>query len=231
MKRLALLVIVLLCHGIAQAQVREIKTTYALLKGTFKLAEVTEIFSIDNNNRYHIESIAKPILSWLLPTLTQTASGTVGAEGLRPEHFKQTIGNKPEKTLLADFNWDTSELVLNVRGEIKKHELKPLTFDSLSLKYQFMFSPPDSDGTILLTDGKKVEEYAYRLMKDQWVTTPAGKYETLHVAKIVAPDEAKFELWLGKQQHYVPVKVLAQNEENKLEQVLTKIVIDEVTQK
>ena len=230
MKRWPIFIIALLYHGIAQAQVREIKTTYALLKGTLKLAEVTEVFTLEND-RYQIHSVAKPILSWILPTLTQTASGTVGAEGLRPEHFKQTISNKPEKTLSADFNWDNSELVLNVRGEIKRHELKPLTFDSLSLKYQFMFSPPDSDGTILLTDGKKVEVYAYRLLKDQWVTTPAGKYETLHVAKIVAPDEAKFELWLGKQQHYVPVKVLAQNDENKLEQVLTKIVIDEVTQK
>ena len=219
------------CFGAAHAEVREINTTYLLFKGTLKLGEVTEKFTV-RDNKYHIESVAKPILSWLLPTLTQTASGTVTADGLRPEHFTQTISNKPEKSRAADFNWVDHELVLTRNGDITKHALKPQTFDSLSLKYQFMFTPPQSDGSVTLTDGKKVEEYPYRVFKDQLVKTPSGNYDTVHVAKIKADQsEASFELWLGKDQHYVPVKVMAANDEHMLEQLLTKIVIDEGEQK
>ncbi len=221
----------LLCCGVAHAEVREINTTYSLFKGTLKLGEVTEKFTV-RDNKYRIESVAKPILSWLLPTLTQTASGTVTADGLRPDHFTQTISNKPEKSRVADFNWGDHELVLTRNGDVSKHELKPLTFDSLSLKYQFMFTPPQNDGSVTLTDGKKVEAYPYRVLKDQMVKTPAGQYDTLHVAKIKDDqNEASFELWLGKDQHYVPVKVMAANDEHMLEQVLTKIVIDEGAQK
>jgi Protein of unknown function (DUF3108) len=221
----------LLCCAAAHAEVREINTTYSLFKGTLKLGEVTERFTV-RDNKYRIESVAKPILSWLLPTLTQTASGTVTADGLRPDHFTQTISNKPEKSRIADFNWSDHELVLTRNGDVSKHELKPQTFDSLSLKYQFMFTPPQNDGSVTLTDGKKVEEYPYRVLKDQMVKTPAGQYDTLHVAKIKDDqNEASFELWLGKDQHYVPVKVMAANDEHMLEQVLTKIVIDEGAQK
>jgi Protein of unknown function (DUF3108) len=221
----------LLCCSVAHAEVREISTTYSLFKGSLKLGEVKEKFTV-RDNKYHIESVAKPILSWLLPTLTQTASGTVTADGLRPDHFTQTISNKPEKSRAADFNWGEHELVLTRNGDVSKHELKPLTFDSLSLKYQFMFTPPQNDGSVTLTDGKKVEAYPYRVLKDQMVKTPAGQYDTLHVAKIKDDqNEASFELWLGKDQHYVPVKVMAANDEHMLEQVLTKIVIDEGAQK
>jgi hypothetical protein len=224
-------VLTLLCFGVAHAEVREITTTYSLLKGTLKLGEVTEKFTI-RDNKYHIESVAKPILTWLLPTLTQTASGAVTIDGLRPDHFTQTISNKPEKSRVANFNWIERELLLTRNGEIIKHELKPQTFDSLSLKYQFMFTPPQNDGTVTLTDGKKVEQYPYRVLKDQMVKTPAGNYDTLHVSKIKQDqNEASFELWLGKDQHYLPVRVMAANDEHMLEQVLTKIVIDEGEQK
>lgn len=229
MKRL-FAVLLIASTGIAEAQVREIKTTYFLLKGAMKLGEVVEKFVI-RDGKYSIESVAKPILSWLLPTLTQTASGTVTAAGLVPDHFTQTLSNKPNKNLAADFNWNDGELLLTRNGETKRHELKANTFDSLSLKYQFMFVPPHADGSVTLTDGKKVEEYPYRVLKDQMVNTPAGKYDTVHVAKIKAEEnDASFELWLGKDQHYVPVKVMAANDEHKLEQVLSTISIDETVQ-
>lgn len=229
MKRL-FAVLLIACTGIAEAQVREIRTTYFLIHGTTKLGEVTEKFVI-RDGKYSIESVAKPILSWLLPTLTQTASGTVTAAGLVPDHFTQTLSNKPHKNLAADFNWNDGELLLTRNGETKRHELKAHTFDSLSLKYQFMFAPPHADGSVTLTDGKKVEEYPYRVLKDQMVKTPAGKYDTVHVSKIKEEtDDASFELWLGKDQHYVPVKVMAANDEHKLEQVLSTISIDETVQ-
>ncbi len=229
MKRF-LVVCLIACASLAQAQVREIKTTYALLKGTTKLGEVTEKFVI-RDGKYYIESVAKPILSWLLPTLTQTASGTVTAEGLKPDHFTQSQSNKPEKNIAADFNWSGHELLLTRNGETKRHDLKTQTFDSLSLKYQFMFAPPNVDGSVTLTDGKKVEEYPYRVLKDQMIKTPSGNYDTLHVAKIKDDeDDASFELWLGKDQHFVPVKVMAANDAHRLEQVLTKISVEETVQ-
>lgn len=229
MKRMFAMMLIA-CTGLAQAQVREIKTTYFLLKGTTKLGEVTEKFTV-RDGKYYIESVAKPILSWLLPTLTQTASGTVTTEGLKPDHFTQSLSNKPEKNIAADFDWQGGDLLLTRNGETKRHDLKSQTFDSLSLKYQFMFAPPHGDGSIMLTNGKKVEAYPYRVLKDQMIKTPSGKCDTLHVAKIKdSEDDASFELWLGKEQHFVPIKVVAANDEHRLEQVLTKISVDEISQ-
>jgi Protein of unknown function (DUF3108) len=230
MKRFVALFFLVLAPLVAQGAVREIKMTYALYYGKAKVGDVTERFVVQNN-QYRIESVAKPILSWILPTLTATSSGTITADGLRPEHFTQSLSKQPEKNLAADFNWETSELTLNVKGEIKKEELKPGTQDSLSLKYQFMFAPPQSGGNVLLTDGKKIEEYAYRIMKEGKIATPSGQHDTVHIAKVAKEGDATFELWLDKEQHFLPVRVLAANNDQRVEQLLTKISIDEVAQK
>ena len=229
MKRF-LVVCLIACTSLAQAQVSEIKTTYFLLKGTTKLGEVTEKFII-RDGKYYIESVAKPILSWLLPTLTQTASGAVTAEGLKPDHFTQSQSNKPEKNITADFDWSGHELLLTRNGETKRHDLKAQTFDSCRSSINSCSRHRMSDGSVTLTDGKKVEEYPYRVLKDQMIKTPSGNYDTLHVAKIKDDeDDASFEFWLGKDQHFVPVKVMAANDEHRLEQVLTKISVEETVQ-
>jgi Protein of unknown function (DUF3108) len=226
MIRFALILALLSIHALAHGAVREIKSTYFLYHGKLKLGEVHETFVV-RDNQYSIESVAKPILGWLLPTLTQTSSGVVTATGLQPHHFQQRLSNRPEKTVSAEFDWQAGTLLLSFGGNSVTHELKPLTFDSLTLKYQFMFTPPAGAGTVLLTNGKKVEQYQYRVLTDEKVTTPFGDLDALHVSKVASPGEALFDLWLGKAQHYVPVKVLAEDDGQRLEQLLSTMQIEE----
>lgn len=228
-KRLVLCAFVTVTLAFAQgaiANVREVTSVYHLFSGKFKLGEVTETLVIEAN-RYHIESVAKPILGFILPTLTLSSRGTVTADGLRPDHFSQKLSNRPEKTITADFDWDNNVLNLKFNGKEEQHELKPLTFDTLSLRYQFIFTPPTGDGTVFLTTGKKLEEYPYRVLKEETIMTPSGKILTLHVQRVSKQDEPHFDLWLGKDSHYLPVKVVAQDDDRRLEQVLVKIKIDE----
>jgi Protein of unknown function (DUF3108) len=219
MIRFALTIALLSMHALAHGALREIKSTYFLYHGKLKLGEVSETFVV-HDNQYRIESVATPIIRWLLPTLTQTSSGLVTANGLQPRHFQQSLSERPDKTVSAEFDWQAGTLLLSSNGNSVKHELKPMTFDSLTLKYQFMFTPPSGAGTVLLTNGKKVEQYAYRVLKEEKVATPFGDLDALHVSKVAAAGEALFDLWLGTGQHYVPVKVLAEEGDRRLEQLL-----------
>jgi hypothetical protein len=211
--------------GVASAAVHEVHSVYHLYLGKNKLGEVTETFIV-SADRYEIESVAKPILGFLLPTLTQKSRGTVTSEGLRPDHFSQHISNRPEKTATADFDWEKGVLSLSFGGKHRQHDLKPQTFDSLSLKYQFLYVPPTGDGTVFLTTGRKLEEYQFRVLNEETVVTPIGKSEALHIAKVTKDDESTFDLWLSKERHYLPVKVVAQDEEQKLEQLLASMKIN-----
>ncbi len=208
--------------GWAQAAPQEIVSVYHLYRGKFKLGEVTETFVI-RDNRYQIESVARPILGFLLPSLTITSRGLVTPQGLKPEYFSQVVSNRPHKAIRAEFDWDNGVLHLFYHNKEVLHDLKGPTYDTLSLRYQFLFTPPTGDGKVNLTTGKKLEEYAYRILREETVATPSGQIEALHIAKVSAQNEARFDLWLGKEQRYLAVKVVAEDDEQHFEQVLAKI--------
>jgi Protein of unknown function (DUF3108) len=208
-----------------QAEVRAVQSVYHLYYGKIKLGDVTEKFTI-RDGQYFIESVARPVLSWLLPTLSATSEGTVTAQGLRPRRYEQRLSNKPDKTISADFDWPNNTLHLKSKDKHEQHELKGATFDNLSLKYQFLFTPPNGDGSVYLTTGKKLYQYHYKVLNDEVVTTPLGKMNAMHVAKIAAADEAKFDLWLGKDKHFLPVKVLAEDDDKRIEQLLVSMTIE-----
>lgn len=211
--------------ALGQGALREVTSVYHMYRGKFKLGEVTETFVI-RDNRYEIESVARPILGFLLPSLTIVSRGTVTPQGLKPEHFSQSVSNRPHKTISADFDWDNGVLRLHFHGKEELHELKGPTYDTLSLRYQFLFTPPTVDGKVHLTTGKKLEEYEYRVLKEEKVSTPSGQLDALHVAKVVAEHEPRFDLWLGKEQRYLAVKVVAEDDEQRFEQVLAKVKFD-----
>jgi hypothetical protein len=208
-----------------QTEVHAVQSVYHLYYGKMRLGEVTEKFTI-RDGQYFIESVAKPVLSWVLPTLTATSEGTVTAQGLKPRRYEQRLLNKPDKTISADFDWANNTLHLRFKDKHEQHELKGPTFDNLSLKYQFLFTPPTGDGSVYLTTGRKLYQYQYKVLNDEVLTTPLGKINALHVAKVAAADEAKFDLWLGKDRHFLPVKVLAEDEDKRIEQVLVSMTIE-----
>jgi len=110
----------------------------------------------------------------------------------------------------AVFDWDQGVLHSEFRGETSLVPLPRETQDRISMMYQFM-NMPTHEGTfvILMSNGRKVEHYSYRLVNEVRIKTPAGEFDTFHFERVTySPKESRAEVWLAKERDNFPVKVV-----------------------
>lgn len=213
-----------------------IAANYHVTKNGQPFANIKEQFTASGDT-YKIESITKGIGVYaLFGERKLTSVGDITEEGLRPVRFELQQGNNPKKALVADFDWATNTLRMQVKGAVKEAALSAGTQDLASYAYQFMFLPAPLKNTITvnLTTGKKLNQYNYKINAEPEIITSTSEdikktYKTLHLTPLQSDPlqtETK-ELWLSISQHYLPVQILLVDDNGqKLEQTLTELHID-----
>lgn len=208
-----------------------IQANYEVSKNGQPFAKVKEQFTISGNS-YKLESITKGIGVYaLFGERKLISNGEVTAEGLKPEHFELHQGDNAKKSLYSDFDWPQKTLHMKVKNTVKDVALTPGTQDFASYAYQFMFMPAALKDTITvtLTTGKKLNQYPYKVSTEPEQIESAGtQYKTLHLAPVQDKSETETkELWLGVEQHYLPVRIMMVDENGeKLVQTLTDLHVE-----
>ncbi|MCB5190233.1 DUF3108 domain-containing protein [Methylobacillus arboreus] len=228
MRTLSLL---LLCvSGMAVAAPKQVQLTYEATRNGQPFAKVTETYR-QEGNRYRIESVTKGVGVYaLFGERRLTSEGEVTAQGLKPAHFELHQGDNEKRSLYTDFDWGANQLKMKVKGKLNTVPLEAGAQDLSSFVYQFMFVPPAGNELKLpVTTGKKLRTYHYNIdAKDEALETAAGKFKVMHLSE-AGPDadEDGKELWLGTEQHYLPVKLMMLDDKgSKIEQVLTSINVE-----
>lgn len=211
----------------AQAAPQQIDATYTLTKQGQQFGTVTESFR-QSQGRYQLESVTAATGIFALfqkGKIRLISSGEVTGKGLRPLHFEHHRGDDPAKLIRADFDWGKNTINFNFDGNTESSPLEPGAQDRISLLYQFMFAPPaKKDIHLFMTTGKKLNQYHYKLVGTEKVTTPAGQFQAVHLIKQRTADEDGTEIWLAKSRQYFPVKIVIEEREGgKLEQNLTSL--------
>ena len=206
---------------------KRIQAVYEVTKNGQPFAKVREQFAVSGST-YKVESITKGIGVYaLFGERVLTSSGEVTVQGLKPNHFELRQGDNPKKALLADFDWAKQNLRMTVKGKLKEAPLTAGTQDLASYAYQFMYQPATLKGdvTVMLTTGKKLNQYQYNINPESETITGAGvQYKTLHLAPPAQDTQETKELWLAADYHYVPVRILMVDDNGqKLEQTLTEL--------
>lgn len=224
-----LLPIFLFGTNLALAFPKNIQLEYDVTREGKLFAKVVEQFS-QNGKQYNIKSVTKGVGVYaLMGERVLTSSGTVTKTGLKPTHFELHQGKSAKKTLIADFDWAKSLLIMQVKGETRTEKLQPGTQDLASYAYQFMFNPPKKDEVkVTVTTGKKLNQYQYKVLARGTKLDAANKnFKTLHISNQAKAGEDKKQLWLAEDQFYLPVRYLLTDEDgDSFEQTLTKIHVE-----
>ncbi|CAH1388202.1 DUF3108 domain-containing protein [Candidatus Nitrotoga sp. M5] len=209
-------------------QATQIDAHYDVLKGNIKVASVTETYTRTQSG-YHIESVTKAIglLAMFKPEVIHvTSEGTLTEKGLRPLTYIQKRKLDTERNTRADFDWKAKQITLTDRAGKRTLPLPAGTQDRLSAMYQFMFAPLQNSTELKfkMTNGSKVDDYSYRIMPDQNITTPLGTFKTYYVANPPQDGENRTEIWLATQHGNFPYKMTVTEPDGaQLTQMLSKI--------
>jgi hypothetical protein len=226
---LCLTVAVAACFGAASAQATalptEIRATYSIYKSGMLIARDEETFRRDGDS-YKIVSESRPegaLKLFFKEHIVITSEGTVSAQGLRPSAYEYRRAD-PSRGVKASFDWAKSEIISEHGGKREVFALPALTQDRLSSMYQFMVNIPRANEIIAwMSTGKKSERYSYVKRGEPTINTKAGEFATVHYARAADAGDAKAELWLAKDRHYLPVRVAYTDKNGSFEQVLTSL--------
>ncbi len=222
--------VVLSSAVLAHAAPGDMNLTYELSYKGFSVGETKESFKRSGDN-YKLESVSQARGIWsnfFKEKISFFSSGTVAASGLRPTRFEQRRSKNPGKNRVALFDWSANSIEMQFDEKKEKVDLKPGSQDALSIIYQFMFAPlKEGTSKIFMTNGKQLEAYEFRKVEEINIDTPAGSFDTIHVARVSQPGETRTDVWLAKDKNFIPVRVLVvEPEGDKTERLLSSLTIE-----
>jgi hypothetical protein len=213
----------------APPEISHITASYNVFTKGIQIATINEEF-IRTGNRYHIESLTKPVglLALFKPdTLLVTSDGEVTAQGLRPQHFVYKRSQDTNKDATATFDWAQSSVFLDYNDGARSVPLLPDTQDRLSALYQFRYEPSLHERKELvmpITDGRKMTPRHYLIQTGKTLTLPAGKLKTLYLSTPPEATQWKTEIWLSVANGNFPCKIIVTEDNgDQLTQVLTAL--------
>ncbi|MGE5526377.1 MAG: DUF3108 domain-containing protein [Rhodospirillaceae bacterium] len=228
MLRLLLIALLAVARLADAAPPSSIAVTYEVRMNGMNVATVDESYRAEAGS-YRLTSSSTPI--GILAAVRRLAvrfasSGTVTSHGLQPRHFegRRATGEIPE--VAAEFDWSAGELKLTHEGRNETVALPPGAQDRLSVMYQFMFVAPKAPDTIdvAVTNGRRLDTYAYSITRDVEQDTPLGRLKTLHLVKQRERGDPENEIWLSPEHGYVPVRmVIVERDGTRYEQLATKL--------
>ena len=175
--------------------------------------------------RYRLDSFAQGSgLFAIAGSYVQISEGEVAADGLRPAMYSRERRNKKDT---AEFNWAENSVRFTDKGGSHSEALPAGAQDLLSLLFQLAFVPPQADKlSVIVSNGRKLETYAFERAGDEVLDLQGGKFHTIKIVKARSGDDDAMEVWLALEHHYLPVKIRVTDKKGSvIEQTLTAMKI------
>lgn len=199
-----------------------VEIEYEVTRNGAAMAEVVERLEHGNGAYRLTETWKGRGMYSLLGAAKRTSEGTLDADGPRPREF--TDERSGRDTARAAFDWSTNTLTLRYKGKSRTEPIPPNAQDRLSFLLALVFSPPKSQRSFHVVDGRGVSSHTYRANGRERLATPAGEFDTLKLIKRNEGSGEVAEIWLAANRGNLPVRILiVEKDGTRLEQVATRI--------
>lgn len=202
---------------------------YKIYKSGFTIGTVEERFT-RSGDAYKIvsETQTAGALKWLLrDQVTLSSTGKIGPRGLEPATYDLKRQGDATKNVSAVFDRVKNKIMSRHHDRTEIFDLPAGTLDRISAMYQFAFDvPPPADVTFWMSQGKEAEQYRYRKEDEESIKIGDTTFQTVHYVRVSEPGRPKAELWLAKNQNYLPVRMIFEDSHGlALEQMLVDIQV------
>ena len=209
-----------------EAMPANVSITYAL---TSALANARAVYNWSREgDNYTITGEAEAIGFFTLfveGRLLQESRGTVTSEGLRPARFIERKPNASAEGL--EFDWAARKVTFDKGDSRKTEDLTENTLDWLSMIFQMAHMPPSGESYDLkVFTQRRYHKFNLKVLGTEEVEIPLGKVRALHLRHTDPEDQSVVDVWLGVDQHYLPVKLRYPVAKNRMmvEQSATQVI-------
>ena len=230
MKRFALIAAFGACAAASAAsQPTQVEAQYVVTtNGGITIGRATEVYSRKGDS-YAIRSETRsdgPLKAFIDDQITVESKGRIDGEGLKPLEYSERRAKDGKRDLKSTFDWKINVMHTELRNDPSDYWFPPGTQDRISVMYQFMHMKEFGETLVVpMAERRKINTYTYKLVGDERTAVPAGEFDTRHYRRVTTdPKETKVDLWLAKDRHNFPVRVIFDDPKGyKLEQQLSAL--------
>jgi len=204
--------------------------SYEVYMGQLRIGRIEEQFN-RKDDQYRITSVTRAT-GWLAlfnrGGIVISSSGMIDKAGLHPQRFSDEREDHEDRNRRAELDWNNRRLTLIEHSRNSTVALPDRTQDRLSAMYQFMFLDlqPGSELYFPMTNGGKLDNYRYSVVRKERLNTPAGLFDTLYLDNQAKPGENRTQIWLSTENHNLPCKlIITEANGDEITQVLRNIEI------
>jgi len=148
--------------------------------------------------------------------LVQLSEGEIDSAGLRPSQY--WLQRNERKQDIARFNWDRNQLTLEGRASAV---LSPQAQDLLSFPFHLVItaSEGETDFVLGVTNGRKLNEYAFHVLGRERIGLKGRQLETLHL-RGVREGEGSLDVWLDLDHSGLPARIRTLDRKGKVMELL-----------
>ncbi|HET7402488.1 MAG TPA: DUF3108 domain-containing protein [Usitatibacter sp.] len=160
--------------------------------------------------RIHGEAQAEGFFTLFLEgRIVQESSGTVTSAGLRPDRFTERRPGAEEEGL--EFDWPQHQVTFEKGSQKKTTAFTGDTVDWLSMIFQLAHVPPKPKGDTMelaVFTQRRFYSFHLKVLGVEEIDIPLGHVQALHLRHVDAKNPNEIvDVWLGVDQHYLPVKM------------------------
>lgn len=140
--------------------------------------------------------------------IRQESIGTITAAGLRPERFLETKPDRDDEGLR--FDWVKHVVTFERGANRKTAPLSDDTVDWLTMIFQLASVPPRPQGETMalrVFTQRRLYDFHLKVLGVEDIDIPLGRVRALHLRHVDPDDGKEVDVWLGIDQHYLPVKL------------------------
>ncbi len=187
------------------------EAVYELKKGFVTFGETRRTLKKLEQGRFTYESKTKPTgfaAFFVKGEVSEKSIWQFQGERLQPLEFSylNTGGGKKREVELK-FDWQAKKVTNRINGDPWTMALTDGTLDKLLYQLSLMkdLAAGKKQMKYAIADGGKLKTYDIRVRGEETIETPAGKFDTIIVAR--EGDERSTTMWCAKSLNYLPVKI------------------------
>jgi hypothetical protein len=208
----------------AAAPPASVEIEFELTRNGGTVAQITERLERSGEEYQLTETWKGRRFYALLGSARRVSRGSLTASALRPREFFDERSGRD--TARAWFDWQTHQVTMQYKGERKTEPMFPDTQDRLSFLVALSLLPGRAQSASFhIVDGKGLSHHQYQVLGRERLTTPAGEFDTVKVARLSEGERQETaELWLAAELGYLPVRLLVvENDGTRLDQMAVRV--------
>lgn len=196
----------------AEPLLKPFKASFSVSRGVIPLGNLKLEFNLDKTGTYTYRAHTRPgfLTDWFSgEEILEESTGRLLPWGVVSETYRYTETANPTDNVEIHLNWSEMKAYTTSEGVTWAQEIEPETQDRLSqqLMARLQLAQGREALSYRVADGGKLKHYRFKVVGEEPVKTPYGRYRCLKVERRKESRPADYAIWFARKLDYLPIRI------------------------